>query len=95
MLGSRTITRRLPLFKLVAIVQLALLARRHLQHLEPHERSRLADLVRHGHRLSAHERGELRELAAKLQPGAFAAAAADALSPIGLPGRRGRRRRGR
>ena len=86
--------RRLPLFKILAVAQLALLARRHMSALTPAERRRLADLVRHGHRLSAPERTELRDLAAKLEPRAFAVAAADYLSPFPLPKRvlRGRRR---
>jgi hypothetical protein len=86
--------RRLPFFKVLAIAQLALLARRHLQALTPPERGRMAELARHGHRLTPAERAELRELAGKLEPRAFAAAAADAFSPVPGTGRvlRGRRR---
>lgn len=87
--------RRLPFFKLLAVVQLALLARRHLGALTPAERRRVAELARRGHRLSAAERDELRELATKLDPRAFAVAAADYVSPFPLPKRilGGRRRR--
>jgi hypothetical protein len=79
------IVRRLPLFKLIAVVQLALLARRHLGALTPAERRRMAELARHGHHLTSQERSELRRLASKLQPGAFAMAAADRLSPFPVP----------
>ena len=77
--------RRLPLFKVIAVVQVALLARRHLSALTPSERHRMADLARHGHHLSRDERAELRALASKLEPGAFAFAAADRLSPLPVP----------
>jgi len=80
----RTI-RRLPYFKLLAIVQLALLARRHIGALTPAERKRLADLTRRGHRLTPGERSELRTLALKLEPRAFAGAAAHRMSPLPLP----------
>jgi hypothetical protein len=87
--------RRLPLLKVIAVAQLALLARRHLQSLSPAERHRLADLVRHGRTLTPAERDELRVLASKLEPRAFAGEVADAFSPWPLPRRltRGRRRR--
>jgi hypothetical protein len=84
--------RRLPLFKVIAVVQLALLARRHLSALTPAERHRMADLARHGYHLSPAERSELRGLASKLEPGAFVAAAANRLAPFPVPRRFGRRR---
>jgi hypothetical protein len=86
--------RRLPFFKVVAIVQLALLARRHLSALTPADRHRMAELARHPRHLTPAERNELLDLARKLEPGAFAGAAADHLSPFPLPKRltRGRRR---
>jgi hypothetical protein len=89
------LVRRLPFFRVLAVAQLALLARRHLQALTPAERSRMAELARHGRNLSPAERTELRTLAGKLQPRAFAAAAADAFSPMPGTGRilGGRRRR--
>jgi hypothetical protein len=65
-----------------------MLARRHLTALTPHERRRLVELARRGHRLSRDERTELRELAMKLEPRAFASAIADTMSPIRLPKRR-------
>lgn len=77
--------RRLPLFKVIAILQLALLARRHLGALTPAERRRAAQLVRHARSLSPSERHELIGIASKLEPRAFAGAAADKLSPVPLP----------
>ena len=89
------VARRLPFLKVLAIVQLALLARRHLQAVSPADRRRMMELARRGHRLSPAERDELRALAGKLEPRAFAGAMADALSPVPLSGRiiRGRRQR--
>jgi hypothetical protein len=74
--------RRLPLFKLLAILQILLLARRHLQGLSREERRRMAELVRRGPRLTRAERRELRGLAAKLEPGRFAKAAARNATPF-------------
>jgi len=85
--------RRLPFLKVLAIAELALLARRHLTRLQPHERRRLGALVRRGRRLQPHERAELRELVGRLEPRAFAFAAADAFSPWRLPRFLGGRRR--
>jgi hypothetical protein len=67
--------------RVLAIAQLALLARRHLQLLEPDERSRLAKLVakskaRPRRNLSANEREEMLRLVQKLEPGQFGRAAA-------------------
>jgi hypothetical protein len=82
--------KRLPFFKIFAIAQVALLVRRHLKRLTPMERKRMAELVRRGHRLDRDERNELRTLVGKLEPTAFAFAAADHFSPIPLrrPGKR-------
>jgi hypothetical protein len=79
--------RRLPFFKLLAIGQVALLARRHLKQLTPAERRRLAALVRRGPRLDPAERRELGEIVVKLDPRAFAFGAADRFSPLPLPRR--------
>jgi hypothetical protein len=76
------LVRRMPFFRLLAIAQLALLARRHLQQLTPVERRRLGELVRRGRNLSPAEKDELRALVARLEPRAFAGAAANALSPF-------------
>jgi hypothetical protein len=91
--------RRLPLLKLLAIGEIALLARTHLARLDPAERRRLIELLRAGRgrasRLSADERDELQRLIAKTEPRLFAGLAADRLSPFPLPRRvvRGPRRR--
>jgi hypothetical protein len=91
--------RRLPLFKVIAILQVALLARRHLGALTPSDRRRAAQLVRRARSLTPEERHELVDLAGKLEPRAFAGAAADRLSPVPLPrrltGRGSRWKRGR
>jgi hypothetical protein len=79
--------RRVPFFKVLAIGKAALLARRHLRRLEPPERRRLTELLRQAHRLSGAERDELRQLVAKLEPRAFAIAAANEISPIRIPRR--------
>ena len=58
---------RLPFFKILAVVQVALLARRHLGAMSAADRRRIAELARHGHKLSPAERQEFIELAAKLE----------------------------
>jgi hypothetical protein len=82
---QRRLMRRLPWFKVLAVAEVAMLARRHLQALQPAERQRLGELVRHAHRLQPSERDELREIVARLEPRVFAAGAADAFSPVPLP----------
>ena len=62
--------------RVLAVAQVALLARRHLQLLEPDERKRLASLVakskaRPRKNLSANEREEMLRLVKKLEPGQF------------------------
>lgn len=83
--------RRLPVFKLLALAEIALAARDHLGRLEPDERHRLLALVRQGRgrsrNLSASEREELSALVAKVEPRQFAGLAADRLSPVPLPDR--------
>jgi hypothetical protein len=83
--------KRLPVMKLLAIGEIALLARTHMSLLEPAERRRLFDLVRKGkgrtRDLSEAEREELAALVAKAEPRQFAGLVADKLSPVPLPGR--------
>ncbi len=79
--------RRMPFFKVLAVAQMALLARSQLKQLDPTDRHRLGELVRRGPRMDATERGELRGLLVKLEPRAFAVAAANAFSPVRLPRR--------
>ena len=43
--------------------------------------------MRRGHRMERSERDELRRLLGKLEPRAFAAATANAFSPVALPRR--------
>jgi hypothetical protein len=93
--------KRLPVLKLLAIGEIALLARTHVTKLEPAERRRLVELVRQGRgrprRLSEPEREELSMLVAKAEPRLFAGEVADRLSPVPLPKRlvTGKRRRER
>ena len=77
--------RHIPLFKLIAILQLALLARRHLGALTSADRRRAAQLIRHSRHLTPAERHELIGLASKLEPRAFAGAVAHKMSPVPLP----------
>ena len=77
--------RRMPLFKLLAVAQTALLARRHLQRLDASDRRRLSELVRRGRGMDRAERDELRRLLGKLEPRAFAVTTARAFSPVPLP----------
>ena len=79
--------RFVPIYKVIAVAQLALLAREHVGRLEPGEGRRLTELVRRRRSLDEPERDELRALTAKLAPRAFAGAAADRLSPVPLPRR--------
>ncbi len=81
------VIKHLPVVRLLAIGELALVARRHMQHLDATERRRLAQLVRRGRGLTRPEREELRELVAKLDSRAFAGSAVQRLSPVPLPKR--------
>jgi hypothetical protein len=81
------VLRRLPFFKLLAIAQVALLARNHLRRLTPAERRRLRSLVLRAWKLDASERRELREILRKLETRAFAVGAAERFSPVPLPKR--------
>jgi hypothetical protein len=83
--------RRVPVLKLLAVAEIALLARTHITKLESAERRRLVELVRAGRgrprNLSEAEREELTGLVAKAEPRLFAGLAASKLSPIPLPRR--------
>jgi hypothetical protein len=79
------VIKRLPFFKILAVAQLALLARRHLHGLTRDDKRRLVELARRGTKLTAAERTELRGLVAKMEPRAFAVGAADRMSPVPLP----------
>ena len=83
--------KRLPIFKLLALAEIAMLAGAHVGRLTPAERRRLFALVRTSRgrkgNLTGAERHELAELVNKMEPRMFAGAAADHLSPIPLPKR--------
>src|SRR5581483_9204199 len=83
--------RRLPAAKLLAIGQVVMLAREHIANLEPSERRRFLELMRHARgrpgNLSSSERAELAMLIAKANPRRFIGLAADKLSPVPLPRR--------
>jgi len=77
--------------KLIAIGEIALLARNHLSRLSPKERRRMMELLRIAKGRPSHlapaERGELAALVAKAEPWLFASIVADKLSPVPGTGR--------
>jgi hypothetical protein len=83
--------KRIPVFKLLAVAEIALLARDHVGRLTPAERRRAFELVKLGRgrsgNLTAEQREELGALLAKAEPRLFAGLAADKLSPVPLPKR--------
>jgi hypothetical protein len=79
--------RRMPFFKVLAIAQTVLLARRHFRRLDGQDRRRMRELMMRGRQITPAERDELRRLLSKLEPGEFAAATANAFSPVPLPRR--------
>jgi hypothetical protein len=85
------VLRRVPILKLLALAELAVLARAHLAKLDAAEWRRMAELIRIGRgrpsNLSARQRRELRALVEKAEPRMFAGDAIDKLSPIALPDR--------
>jgi hypothetical protein len=92
--------RRLPVLRLLAVAEIAMLTRDHVQRLTPAERHRAVELIRRGRgrprNLGPTEREELTTLVAKMDARGLAGEAADAISPVGLPDRikYGPRRRG-
>ena len=89
--GSRKVPglRRIPMLKLLALAEIALLAREHAVKLDRGERRRLIELVRLGRgrrrNLTPWERDELSRLVAKAEPRLFVVASADKLSPVPIP----------
>lgn len=83
--------RRLPVVKLLAMAEIALLAHDHLVRLSPAERRRLVALVRIGRgrrrRLTLREREVLEGLLVTLGPRELLGDAVDRLSPVPLPRR--------
>jgi hypothetical protein len=82
--------KRLPVLRLLALGEVALLAQDHLNRLTPPQRRRLVELVRIGRgrrqNLTPREREELSALIARAAPREFAAHAAQKLSPVPIPG---------
>jgi hypothetical protein len=93
--------RRLPVAKLLAVGEIAMLAREHFERLDADERREFLSLMARarGRRsnLSPDDRAHFAALIAKLNPRLFAGLVADKLSPVPLPKRvvRGSRRRDR
>jgi hypothetical protein len=91
--------RRLPVAKVLAAAEIALLAHDHVARLAPDERRRVLELLMAGRgrprNLTAAQRAELHGLMAKADPRLFAGRVADKLSPVKLPNRvvRGKRQR--
>jgi hypothetical protein len=85
------VLRNVPVVKLLAIAEIVLLARDHIERLTQGERRRVVELVRMGRgrpsRLSPRDRDELSRLVAKAQPREFVGEAANKLSPVPLPDR--------
>ena len=83
--------KRIPIFKLLAIAEVAILANQHAQRLNPQERRRFLELVRTSRgrsgNLTTAERGELAALVNKMEPRLFAGSALDKVSPFPLPKR--------
>ena len=81
--------RRIPVLKLLALAEIALLLREHFTKLDRYERRRLVELVRLGHgrkrNLTPREQEELSRLVRKTEPRLFVGAAADKLSPVKIP----------
>ena len=77
--------RLIPFFRLVAIAQTVLRARRHWRGLDTTDRRRLRELVMRGSKMTAAEREEMRQILARLEPRAFALATANAFSPVRMP----------
>ncbi|HSO98146.1 MAG TPA: hypothetical protein VLP43_04280 [Solirubrobacteraceae bacterium] len=81
--------RRLPVFQLLALAEVLLLAQRHVVRLTPSERRRVLELVRTGRgrrrNLTPLEHAELADLVEKAAPREFLAAAVHRVSPVPFP----------
>lgn len=77
--------------RLLLLGEVVLLARSHIERLEPRERRRLVVLMREARgrprNLGPGDRQELQSLVAKAEPKLFAAEAVQKLSPVPLPKR--------
>jgi hypothetical protein len=83
--------KRVPVLKLIAVAEVAMLAHEHVARLDSHERRRLFELIRTGRgrrrNLSEPERDELADLVSKMEPRLLAGHAVDRLSPVPIPKR--------
>ncbi|MFL5861785.1 MAG: hypothetical protein ACJ780_13560 [Solirubrobacteraceae bacterium] len=83
--------RHVPVVKLLAAAELALLVRTHMLRLTPSERRQLITLVRIGrgrrNRLTGSERDDLERILGKLEPRLLFGHAVTSLSPLPLPRR--------
>jgi hypothetical protein len=81
--------RRLPMFQLLALAEVLVMAQRHVERLTPAERRRVVELVRAGRgrsrNLNTRERAELADLLHKTEPRLFVAGAVHRLSPVPVP----------
>ncbi|MBA2763769.1 MAG: hypothetical protein H0U42_03685 [Thermoleophilaceae bacterium] len=75
----------LPIVRIIAIAEVAVLAGKHFARLDSQERSRLFWLIRRPRSLTPDQKVELRALVAKLEPRLFAGLVLDKLSPVPLP----------
>jgi hypothetical protein len=75
--------KRIPFLKLLALAQIAMLARQHFLRLDAGERKRLVELVRHPRDLTPTDKDELKSLVGKMEPRAFAGGAAKHAMPFG------------
>jgi hypothetical protein len=89
--------RKLPVARLLALAELALLAREHYGKLKPHERRRILALVRRTRgrpsNLTRRERAELAALLAKTDPRLFVESAVRKVTGVPFPGSAARQRR--
>jgi ABC-type lipoprotein export system ATPase subunit len=83
--------RRLPIARVLAAAELLVLAREHLNKLEPHERRRILELLGRSRgrpkTLSIRERHELARLVRKVEPKVFAQGAVSKLTGV-TPGKK-------
>jgi len=79
--------RSLPWLRFLSVAEVAVLAGRHVRHLDPAERRRMVELIRTGRRATHDERAELRALVDKIDLRGLVGGAAATLSPVPLPRR--------
>jgi hypothetical protein len=83
--------RRVPVMKLLAAAEVAMLTREHVARLNREERRRVLELIRIGRgrrrNLTPAERDELASLIARMEPRVLAVQAAEKFSPVPLPRR--------